>query len=170
MTDCRGPCGFILLDQLVELRPGRDVVAAACFHADDPVFADHFPGRPIVPGVLLTEAMGQAAGWLLVATFGFARWPLLVMIDKAKFRRLVRPGDRLTIAARLRSTGADNFEADADIHVGDARVADARLVFHAFEFESDEPDDHRQLDWARATFARLGGARLLAEPSAGGPC
>ena len=94
---------FVLVDRLVELEPGKRAVARKTFHPDDEVFADHFPGFPVVPGVLITEAMGQTAGWLLIATLGFARFPLLTLIDSAKFRRLVVPGDE--IASDGRGTG-----------------------------------------------------------------
>jgi 3-hydroxyacyl-[acyl-carrier-protein] dehydratase len=170
VRDARGPCGFVLLDRLLELRPGQDVVATVCWADSNPIFDDHFPGRPLVPGVLLTEAMGQAAGWLIAATLGFARWPLLVMIDGAKFRRIVRPGDPVIIRARLRSSGRDSFRATADMLVGDARVANATLTFHAVTFSSDGPDDRRHLDWARATFTTLGGTTLLGAGVGGDAC
>ena len=84
---------FVLIDRILELEPGRRAVATVRFDAAHDVFADHFPGMPIVPGVLVTEAMGQTGGWLLAATHGFESWPLLVMISNAKFRRLVRPDE-----------------------------------------------------------------------------
>ena len=128
MIAVRGAIGFVLLDRLVDLRPGEEAVATVCFQADDPVFGDHFPGRPIVPGVLLTEAMAQAAGWLVAATVRFTRWPLLVMIDHAKFGRFVKPGETLTVRARLVAQGTDIFEAQCAVRVGEARVSSARLV------------------------------------------
>jgi 3-hydroxyacyl-[acyl-carrier-protein] dehydratase len=164
MTAVRGPRGFVLLDRLEDLRPGEGAVATVCFHADDPVFDDHFPGRPIVPGVLLTESMAQVAGWLVAATLRFERWPLLVMIDRAKFGRFVKPGEPLTIQARLVAQGTDIFEAQCAVRAGEARVASARLVFHAFAFDADRPEERRHLAWARTTFSRLGGDRFMAGP------
>ena len=56
---------FVLVDRFLSVEPGRSATALKTFPPDDPVFDDHFPGLPVVPGVLLTEAMGQAAGWAL---------------------------------------------------------------------------------------------------------
>lgn len=152
---------FVLIDRLVELEPGRRAVATLRFDAAHDVFADHFPGMPIVPGVLLTEAMGQTGGWLLAATLGFESWPLLVMIANAKFRRLVRPGDELRLVATVRSSTADTFNVDAEASVADDRVADARLVFRAFRFTLDDDERAAFRAWTEATFVRLGGAALL---------
>ena len=54
---------FVLVDRFLSVEPGRAATALKTFRPEDPVFADHFPGFPVVPGVLLTEAMGQTAGW-----------------------------------------------------------------------------------------------------------
>jgi 3-hydroxyacyl-[acyl-carrier-protein] dehydratase len=149
---------FVLIDRLLELELGRRAVATKRFAASDGVFADHFPGMPIVPGVLLTEAMGQTGGWLLAATHGFDSWPLLVMISNAKFRRLVKPEETLHLTAAIRSGTADTFEIDADARCGDHRVADARLVFRTFAFTHDDNERERFSAWARETFERLRGA------------
>lgn len=146
---------FVLLDRLLELEPGKRLVAAKTFLADDELFADHFPGFPVVPGTLLTEAMGQAGGWLLVETLGTARWPLLVLVERAKFRRLVRPGEELTLEARLGSLHEEDFDVRAEASVNGERVADARLLFHAFPIELADADRGRFESWARETRARL---------------
>ncbi len=121
---------FVLVDQFLSVEPGRGVTALKTFRPDDPVFADHFPGFPIVPGVLLTESMGQAAGWALATKVGPDRFPLLMMVERAKFRRFVRPGDEIRLEADLEETREDVWTARTRASVGDERVADARLVFH----------------------------------------
>ena len=88
---------FVLLKELHELVPGESVTATQVFSPDDEYLADHFPGFPVVPGTLITEALSQAGGWLIAATLGFARWPVLNMVEKAKFRRFLRPGEELQI-------------------------------------------------------------------------
>jgi 3-hydroxyacyl-[acyl-carrier-protein] dehydratase len=152
---------FVLIDRLLELEPGRRAVATMCFADAHDVFADHFPGMPIVPGVLLTEAMGQTGGWLLAATLGFESWPLLVMISSAKFRRLVRPDETLHLTASIRSGGSETFEIDAEARSGGHRVADARLVFRTFTFTLDDANRDQFRTWAKETFDRLGGAALI---------
>lgn len=150
---------YVLLDRLLELEPGVRVLAERCFPRADEIFDDHFPGAPIVPGALLVESMGQAGGWLIAATLGFTRWPLLTMIDSAKFRTVVAPGERILIEGMLRATRGDSFEVATKATVADRRVATARLRLHAVDTEplfgsSDFPD------WARETFRALGGEDL----------
>lgn len=146
---------FVLIDRFLELEPERRAVAVKTFSPDEEVFADHFPGFAVVPGVLLTEAMGQAAGWLLAASFGFERWPLLAMIERAKFRRLVRPGEELRLTASVEPRGERDHEARTEAAVGAERVADARLLFHVYDLPGDGEERARLSAWSRATFARL---------------
>ena len=120
---------FVLLDQLTEIERGRRARAQAAFPRDLELFADHFPGQPIVPGVLLTETMCQTAGWLIAATCEFPGWPLVVRIDRANFRRVVQPDEPLVIDATLTASRDETFEVNATVHAGDEPVADARLLF-----------------------------------------
>lgn len=157
--------GFVLIERLVEITPGTRARAVACFSPDDDLFADHFPGRPIVPGVLLAEAMGQTGGWLIAATLGFTRWPLLTMIDQAKFRRLVRPGEAIQLTATLRSSRRErDFEVTGAAEVDGQRVASARFLFRAFTFEMAAGEGDAFERWARDTFTRLGGDILIPLP------
>lgn len=160
---------FVLVDQLVELEPGKRAVARKTFDPGDEIFADHFPGFAVVPGVLITEAMGQTAGWLLVATLDFARFPLLTLIESAKFRRFVRPGEVIELSAVLREVRSDDFEVRVQARARGERVADARLWFHVFDaMIPDEAVDGFE-GWMRRTFRELGGEELLARrlPGAG---
>jgi 3-hydroxymyristoyl/3-hydroxydecanoyl-(acyl carrier protein) dehydratase len=154
---------FVLIDTLLELEPGKRARARKTFSPADDFLADHFPGLAIVPGVLITEAMGQTAGWLLASTLGFSRWPLLSMIQSAKFRRLVTPGEELLIDVSVRAARQDDFEIDAEAHVGGARTASARLYFHAFDVALAEGDADRFKAWAQSTFQALGGFDLLGD-------
>jgi 3-hydroxyacyl-[acyl-carrier-protein] dehydratase len=156
---------FILIDALTALEPGARAEAEKTFDPAESFFADHFPGTPIVPGVLLTEAMSQTAGWLVAATRDFDCWPLLTMVADAKFRRPVRPGERIQLGAELRAAHPRDFEVMTRADVDGQRVASARLLFHAFDVATA---NRARLDmWMRETYARLGGPALLALPEAG---
>ncbi|MFN7986451.1 MAG: 3-hydroxyacyl-ACP dehydratase FabZ family protein [Thermoanaerobaculia bacterium] len=130
---------FVLVDRFLSVERGRAATALKTFRPEDPVFADHFPGFPVVPGVLLTEAMGQAAGWALATELAPGRFPLLLMVEKAKFRRFVRPGEEIRLEAEVEAPRGGVWPARARASVGGERVAEARLVFHAVPRPADSP-------------------------------
>jgi 3-hydroxyacyl-[acyl-carrier-protein] dehydratase len=151
---------FVLIDRLLALEADR-AVAAKTFDAGEEFLRDHFPGAPIVPGVLLTECMGQTAGWMLAAASDFSTFPLLVLVEKAKFRRPVRPGEALRVEAALQSRHDLSASVKASVAAGSDLVAEARLVFQSFEPGSLAPG----LDgWAREIFRGLGGEALRGRP------
>ena len=89
---------FLLVDRVIEHVRGKRLVAIKNVTINEPFFQGHFPGQPVMPGVLQLEAMAQAGGILLISdTEGTDRLPFLMSIDKAKFRRPVTPGDQLRI-------------------------------------------------------------------------
>jgi 3-hydroxyacyl-[acyl-carrier-protein] dehydratase len=151
---------FVLLDRLTHIVPGRSASAEMVFAPELEEFVDHFPGRPLVPGVLLTESMNQTAGWLILASTGFAALPLLMRIDRASFRRPVTPGEPLTITVTLRASSAVAHEVLADVRVDNDVVADARLLFHCAEIPAPSDADD-PLVWARDVFARLDGPAAM---------
>ena len=153
---------FVLVDQFLSVEPGRGATALKTFRPEDPVFADHFPGLPVVPGVLLTEAMGQTAGWALAARLGPDRFPRRMMVERAKFRRLVRPGEEIRLEAGLEETGGRIWAARTRASVGGERVAEARLVFHAVPRPAGFPG----FDAWRAGVLRETGLEQLLEAAA----
>ena len=94
---------FQLIDRIVDLNIGeKTITVEAQVPEHNSIFEGHFPGFPIMPGVLLTEAMAQSAGWLLLGLMKFERMPFLAMIKEAKMRGFVSPGELLTIEAKAR--------------------------------------------------------------------
>lgn len=152
---------FLFIDRLTHLIPGRSATAEMVFSPALELFAEHFPGRPMVPGVLLTESMNQTAGWLIMVTTGFTTLPVVARIDRASFRRPVAPGELLTVDATLRASTGSAHEVMAAIRVNDAIVAEARLLFQSTEITHDEGVG----PWIRETFARVGGPAALEAPA-----
>lgn len=133
---------FLLLDRVVAVETGKSITALKNVTVTEPFFQGHFPGRPIMPGVLILEAMAQASGVLAFHTLaqeGFKRSAsslfLLVGIDKARFKRPVTPGDQLMIEVNyLRQTrGVWKFEANS--RVDGELCASAELMCAARDVE-----------------------------------
>ncbi|KAB8192105.1 3-hydroxyacyl-ACP dehydratase FabZ [Lysobacter maris] len=98
---------FLLVDRVVELEPNKRVLAYKNVTVNEPFFNGHFPGHPVMPGVLVVEALAQAGGLLTqLASGGSAddRLFYLVKIDNARFSRMVVPGDRLELEVVLKRT------------------------------------------------------------------
>ena len=112
--------------------PGKSVEARTSFDADDPMFAGHFPGNPIVPGVILTEALAQAAGIAAASGYPETAQPLFLLsaIRTMKFLQAVRPGDRDRLARgkdRARPIALLQFKVERE-REGDIVVAEGQLV------------------------------------------
>jgi 3-hydroxyacyl-[acyl-carrier-protein] dehydratase len=116
---------FLLIDRVVELGPRR-VVAVRTFRADEPFFAGHFPGRPVVPGVLLVEALAQTMAYFALYHRNAAQ-VFLVGIDRARFRAVVLPGEEVTFEVEVGEERFGLLSGNGKARVGDKRVADATL-------------------------------------------
>src|ERR1700733_3985293 len=93
---------FQMVDRITTLDlPGRRIVTLCEVPKHSPVFEGHFPGYPIMPGVLLIETMAQTGGWLVLAAKDCARMPFLMQVEKAKMRAFVVPGQVLEVEASL---------------------------------------------------------------------
>lgn len=119
---------FIFVDRIISVEPGLAIETLKNVSATEDVFADHFPGCPVLPGALIVEAFGQAAGLLIGLTSGFARVGRLTRLTRGSFRHFVRPGDQLRIRCARQSTGATWILA-ATADVADRRVASATLEY-----------------------------------------
>jgi 3-hydroxyacyl-[acyl-carrier-protein] dehydratase len=115
---------FLLVDRVIECVPGERIEAIKNVTVNEPYFSGHFPGRPVMPGVIILEALAQAAGILAFKTAGVvpdqdSRF-YFVGIDGARFRKPVEPGDRLVLKATLARAirGIWKFETVAEVDGG----------------------------------------------------
>jgi 3-hydroxyacyl-[acyl-carrier-protein] dehydratase len=131
---------FILVDNIIEMAPGRTIYATKTLSAHEDVFIDHFPGFPVVPGVLLTEMMAQAAGRCLEAADKGRGKAMLLQVRKASFRRWVRPDERADIHADITSSADAYATAVCRITVGGEEVASADLLFSFLPWSSLSSD------------------------------
>lgn len=120
---------FILLDRIVSMVPGKTIEAEKTLTAGEELFRDHFPGFPVVPGVLLTEMMAQACGKCLDAEFRPRGRSMLAQIKSAKFRKWVQPDQLCRISATMRANEEAFATADCFVEVGGVKVASAELMF-----------------------------------------
>jgi 3-hydroxyacyl-[acyl-carrier-protein] dehydratase len=120
---------FLLVDRIIELAPLKQIVAEKYIDPAEDYFRDHFPGFPIVPGVLMLEMMAQTAGKCLMAGIDASRWPVLLQVVRGNFRKIVHPGVTLRMHATITSVTAATATAESFVERGGERVADASLVF-----------------------------------------
>src|SRR5213596_4393708 len=126
---------FTLIDRIVDLNLGeRTIVVEAQVPEKHTIFEEHFPGFPIMPGVLLTEAMAQSSGWLLLGVLKFERMPFLAIVKEAKMRGFVSPGQLLTIEAKLEHEGSGFAVAKAKGRVGKDLKCSAEITFGLIPF------------------------------------
>jgi 3-hydroxyacyl-[acyl-carrier-protein] dehydratase len=126
---------FEMIDRIVALdREGGRIEATATVPQASPVFEGHFPDFPLVPGVLLTETMAQASGYLVLAVKNFTQMPFLMAVDKARFRDFVGPGAELAIEASLEHDGSGYAVTRAAIRSGGKPIANAELRFRTMPF------------------------------------
>ncbi|SEO98933.1 3-hydroxyacyl-[acyl-carrier-protein] dehydratase [Methylobacterium sp. ap11] len=126
---------FDMIDRVVSLdREAGRLVARSTVPQESPVFEGHFPGHPLVPGVLLTETMAQASGYLLLARASFSHMPFLMGVDKARFRTFVGPGAELEVEASLEHDGSGYAVTKAVIRAEGKPICNAELRFRTMPF------------------------------------
>ena len=144
---------FQMLDRVEELNAEvPSLVASAKVPEASPVFDGHFPGHPLMPGVLLLETMAQAAGYLLLAVDGFSRMPFFASAKEANFRAFVKPGAELTVHARRVHDGSGYAVVEAHILQLGKRVSDARLTMRRVPFPSAALEQHVRREGLRLGF------------------
>ncbi len=135
---------FLLIDRVVDLKRKERIVAIKNVTVNEPFFQGHFPGYPIMPGVLMVEAIAQAGGALLLTEVEDREHSLMVFsgIERARFRRPVVPGDQLRIEVTVLAWRRTAVRMEGNIFVGDKRVCEAivscRLVPRAADADASE--------------------------------
>ncbi len=122
---------FLMVDRVIDCTPGEELIAIKNITINEPYFQGHFPGSPVMPGVLIMEALAQATG--ILAFYSEANAPenvmfLFVGIDKARFKRQVVPGDQLILRVKYVRRKRGIWVFDAEARVGDEIVANAELM------------------------------------------
>jgi len=121
---------FLLIDEISELDPGERVTASYRVPEDGWWFAGHFPERPVMPGVLIVEAMAQTgAVAVLVEEENRGRIALFAGIDDCRFKRVVSPGETLTLRCEIEQVRGPIGRGKATAHVGDELAARGTLTF-----------------------------------------
>jgi 3-hydroxyacyl-[acyl-carrier-protein] dehydratase len=136
---------FQLIDRIVDLDVGkRTITVEAQVPQHNTIFEGHFPGHPLMPGVLLIEAMAQASGWLLIALMKFERMPFLAAVKEAKMRDFVSPGELLTIHAGVLHEGSGYAMTEAKIKIGGKLKCNATLTFSHIPFPNADLRGHME--------------------------
>ncbi|KAB0681788.1 3-hydroxyacyl-ACP dehydratase FabZ [Aureimonas leprariae] len=120
---------FLMVDRIVNIEGDRKAVGIKNVTANEPHFLGHFPGQPVMPGVLIIEGMAQTAGAICCKSIGTATAPLVyfMTIDNAKFRKPVVPGDRLEYHVEQTKRRGNIWRFDCVAKVDDGKVAEATV-------------------------------------------
>jgi 3-hydroxyacyl-[acyl-carrier-protein] dehydratase len=123
---------FLLVDRVLECNPGKDIVALKNVTINEPFFPGHFPHHPVMPGVMIIEAMAQAAAILAFRTISAVpedrHVVYFVGIDEARFKSPVVPGDQLTLYARIERHLRGIWKFSSEAKVGETLAAEAKMM------------------------------------------
>ena len=121
---------FLMIDRVEEVEPGERAVAVKCVTVNEPHFQGHFPQTPIMPGVLITEAFAQTAGIVALSAHDdlAGKTVFLLGLDKVRFRKPVRPGDRLLITAEMHGVSRGIWTFKVVATVDGVKVADGGVM------------------------------------------
>lgn len=134
---------FQLIDRILDLNIAeKTITVEAQVPQQSTIFEGHFPGYPIMPGVLLIESMAQTSGWLLLGLMKFERMPFLAAVKEAKMRGFISPGEVLTIEANVLHEGSGYAMTEAKIKIGGKVKCNATLTFSHIPFPHPDLRGH----------------------------
>ena len=123
---------FLLIDRVIEIKEGESLVALKNVTINEAYFEGHFPGHPVMPGVLMIEALAQAGGVLAYKSTNSSPADgtlyLFAGIDKARFRRVVEPGDQLRLEVKVLRAKSEVWKLGCAAYVGDELACSAELL------------------------------------------
>jgi len=134
---------FLLVDRVHELEPDRRIVGVKNVSINEPFFQGHFPGRPVMPGVLILEAMAQVGGILALKSMGNVAKPVVYLtgVDNAKFRKPVVPGDQLRFEVEVVKKRAPFWKMQGKAFVDTELVCEAEVMAMVTEEKADKGQD-----------------------------
>ncbi|MGA7805549.1 3-hydroxyacyl-ACP dehydratase FabZ family protein [Bradyrhizobium sp.] len=134
---------FQLIDRILNLNlDEKTITVEAQVPKQSTIFEGHFPGYPIMPGVLLIESMAQTSGWLLIAAMKFERMPFLAAVKEAKMRGFVTPGELLTVEASIHHEGSGYAITETKIKVDGKLRCNATLMLSYIPFPNPDLRGH----------------------------
>ncbi len=130
---------FQLIDRIADLNLNDLTIRVeANVPVESTIFEGHFPGRPLMPGVLLVESMAQASGWLIIGRTGFAKMPFLAALKEVKLRTFVTPGQKLMVSAKIMHEGSGFAMTEAAVEADGKTVCNADITFRVVDFPEGE--------------------------------
>ena len=161
---------FTLLDRVVSIDPGRSITAIKTLSLSEEYLADHFPRFPVMPGVLMLEAMTQAAAWTIRVGEDFAHSIVVLRTAKnVKYGDFVEPGRVLTVTAEVTGQDETTIKVKASGSIGDRTSLTARLVLERYNLADRQPHGDAVDTRVRAEMRRLWTILHPPRQAGGGP-
>jgi 3-hydroxyacyl-[acyl-carrier-protein] dehydratase len=119
---------YLLIDRIIKVVCNKELTAVKCVGLTEDYFSEHFPGYPVMPGALQIESIAQAATALIEISCDYKHKAILLMVEKAKFRKIVQPGEQLNIFVEIKLKKTDSVLIEGSITSGDRRVMECRMI------------------------------------------
>jgi 3-hydroxyacyl-[acyl-carrier-protein] dehydratase len=158
---------FLLVDRILSLEPGQSITAIKNVSAAEEYLADHFPGFPVLPGVMMLECLVQAGAWLMRSTEGFRYSTILLKQAKAlRYNNFVQPGQTLTVTANVHERGPREYIFKGSGTVDGKSTFNARVTLEQFNLAERNSglaaSDQSRIEEMRRRFAEISNASAVA--------